>query len=215
MKRSFGNRNTYIHPAIQKRPSAVHQAFTTRTRTRRKVHISTTRQHAKQRQQRTKQPSSPNLTPHFPLRPLPTCQPAAISSTIHHHHTISPPMATSSTNPPLGPRYGLGRTNAPGGASNSYNTPAAAFSSTAKTQQRLEAERLERDRKAREERERMEALGQNSLAELSEEQREEISEAVRARHIPMNESMGGWIWFRDSVNVWNSSICSIWTRTVT
>ena len=88
-------------------------------------------------------------------------------------------MATSSTNPPLGPRYGLGRTNVPGaGAQNNFNTPAATFSSTAKTQQRLEAERLERDRKAREERERMEAAGQNSLAELSEEQREEISEAV-------------------------------------
>ncbi|KAF2791273.1 EF-hand [Melanomma pulvis-pyrius CBS 109.77] len=95
-------------------------------------------------------------------------------------------MATSSTNPPLGPRYGLGRTNAPGGASNSYNTPAAGFSSTAKTQQRLEAERLERDRKAREERERMEALGQNSLAELSEEQREEISEAFNLFDLDKN-----------------------------
>ena len=85
-------------------------------------------------------------------------------------------MATSSTNPP---RYGLGRTNIAGGASNSYSTPAAVFNSTVKTQQRLEAERLERERKAREERERMEALGQNSLEELGEEQREEISEAVR------------------------------------
>jgi hypothetical protein len=82
-------------------------------------------------------------------------------------------MATSN------PRYGLNRTNAPGGPSNSYNPPAAAFSSTGKTQQRLEAERLERDRKAREEQQRMEALGQNSLQELSEEQREEIGEAVR------------------------------------
>ncbi|KAF2704381.1 EF-hand [Pleomassaria siparia CBS 279.74] len=96
-------------------------------------------------------------------------------------------MATSNNNPPLGgPRYGLGRTNAPGGPSNSYNTPAAAFSSTAKTQQRLEAERLERDRKAREERERMEALGQNSLAELSEEQKEEITEAFNLFDLDKN-----------------------------
>lgn len=91
-------------------------------------------------------------------------------------------MATS--NPPLGPRYGLNRTNAPGGPSNTYNPPAATFSSTAKTQQRLEAERLERERKAREEQQRMETLGQNSLQELSEEQREEIGEAVRIRKIP-------------------------------
>ncbi|KAF2471837.1 EF-hand [Lindgomyces ingoldianus] len=86
-------------------------------------------------------------------------------------------MATSSNNPGLGPRYGLGRAGASGAAQPSFNTPAAAFSSTAKTQQRLEAERLERDRKAREDRERMEQVGQNSLAELSEEQREEITEA--------------------------------------
>ncbi|KAF2247849.1 EF-hand [Trematosphaeria pertusa] len=84
-------------------------------------------------------------------------------------------MATSSTNPPLGPRYGLGRTtgNAPP-TQPPFTTPA--FPST-KNAQRLESERLERERKAREERERMEAAGQNSLAELSEEQREEISEA--------------------------------------
>ena len=42
-------------------------------------------------------------------------------------------MATSSTGPP---HYGLGRTNIPGGASNSYSTPAAAFNPTAKTQRR-------------------------------------------------------------------------------
>ncbi|ORY14703.1 hypothetical protein BCR34DRAFT_225014 [Clohesyomyces aquaticus] len=87
-------------------------------------------------------------------------------------------MATSSNQPGLGPRYGLGRAGASSGAQPNFSTPAAgAFSSTAKTQQRLEAERLERDRKAREERERMEQVGQNSLAELSEEQREEITEA--------------------------------------
>lgn len=93
-------------------------------------------------------------------------------------------MATSSTNPALGPRYGLGRSGPSNSAQhgqNNFSTPAAGvggFNSTAKTQQRLEAERLERERKAREEKERMEQAGQNSLAELSEEQREEISEAV-------------------------------------
>jgi hypothetical protein len=87
-------------------------------------------------------------------------------------------MATSSNNPALAPRYGLGRTGGPSGAQNTFSTPAAGFGSNAKTQQRLEAERLERERKAREERERMEQAGQNSLAELSEEQREEITEAV-------------------------------------
>lgn len=87
-------------------------------------------------------------------------------------------MATSSTNPGLAPRYGLGRSNAPGPSQNTFSTPAAGFGSSAKTQQRLEAERIERERKAREDRERMEQAAQNSLAELSEEQREEITEAV-------------------------------------
>jgi centrin-3 len=88
-------------------------------------------------------------------------------------------MATSSANPGLAPRYGgLGRSTAPGPGQNAFTTPAGGFGSTAKTQQRLEAERLERERKAREERERMEQAGQNSLNELTEEQREEITEAV-------------------------------------
>ena len=88
-------------------------------------------------------------------------------------------MATSSNNPAIAPRYGLGRAGGPsGGAQNNFNTPAAAYGSNAKTQQRIEAERMERDRRLREERERMEQAGQNSLAELGEEQREEITEAV-------------------------------------
>lgn len=86
-------------------------------------------------------------------------------------------MATSSNNPAFAPRHGLGRTGGPSGAQ-TFNPPAAGFGSNAKTQQRLEAERLDRERKTREERERMEQAGQNSLAELSEEQREEITEAV-------------------------------------
>lgn len=90
-------------------------------------------------------------------------------------------MATSSNPLGPGPRYGLGRTQPtthqqpslsnPSGAQNTFSTPA--FPSNPKNAQRLEAERLERDRKAREERD----AGQNSLAELSEEQREEIGEA--------------------------------------
>lgn len=84
-------------------------------------------------------------------------------------------MATSSTNPALGPRYGLGRPNLASGAHQpAFSTPAFP---PGKNAQRLESERLDRERKAREERERMEAAGQNSLAELSEEHREEISEA--------------------------------------
>lgn len=92
-------------------------------------------------------------------------------------------MATSSTNQPLGPRYGLGRPNPPT-TQNPYGTPAAGFTSNAKNQQRLDSERLERERRLREERDKMEAAGQNSLAELSEEQREEISEAVSAHRPP-------------------------------
>lgn len=87
-------------------------------------------------------------------------------------------MATSSNPLGSGPRYGLGRTAPP-------TQPSAqpAFSSTPayppnpKNAQRLEAERLERERAARENAQRMEASGAASLAELTEEQREEIGEA--------------------------------------
>lgn len=88
-------------------------------------------------------------------------------------------MATS-TNPAFAPRHGLGRPSGGGPSNqNTFSTPAGGgFASSAKQQQRIESERLERERKAREDRARMEAAGQNSLAELSEEQREEITEAV-------------------------------------
>ena len=87
-------------------------------------------------------------------------------------------MATSSNPLGAGPRYGLGRTAQP-------PQPSAqpAFSSTPayppnpKNAQRLESERLERERAARENAQRMEASGAASLAELTEEQREEIGEA--------------------------------------
>jgi centrin-3 len=67
-------------------------------------------------------------------------------------------MTTPSTQPPHGPRYGLGRANPPATSSFAPNPP--------KNAQRLESERLEAERLAR-----------DSLSELSEEQREEISEA--------------------------------------
>lgn len=86
-------------------------------------------------------------------------------------------MATSSNPLGPGPRYGLGRPNPTSNpAQTTFSTPAFP-SANPKNAQRLESERLERDRKAREERERMDTAGQNSLAELSEEQREEIGEA--------------------------------------
>lgn len=55
-------------------------------------------------------------------------------------------------------------------------TIGAAFGAST-TQQQREAQRLERERE-RLEKERIERAGQNQLAELTEEQREEINEAV-------------------------------------
>ena len=86
-------------------------------------------------------------------------------------------MATSTNNPAIPPRYGLGRASGGPSGAQTFSTPAA-YGTNAKTQQRIEAERLERERRLREERERMEAAGQNSLQELGEEKREEITEAV-------------------------------------
>ncbi|KAF2744619.1 EF-hand [Sporormia fimetaria CBS 119925] len=88
-------------------------------------------------------------------------------------------MATSNPNPNLVGRYGLGNRTGGAGPSNSAQTfaPTGGFATNTKSAQRIEAERLERERKTREERERLEQAGQNSLAELSEEQREEITEA--------------------------------------
>ncbi|KAF1912672.1 hypothetical protein BDU57DRAFT_374272 [Ampelomyces quisqualis] len=72
-------------------------------------------------------------------------------------------MTTPSTQPhPSGPRYGLGRPNPPA----TSQQPASSFAPAPKNAQRLESERLEKERLAR-----------DSLTELSEEQREEISEA--------------------------------------
>ncbi|KAI4925545.1 hypothetical protein J4E85_007424 [Alternaria conjuncta] len=88
-------------------------------------------------------------------------------------------MATSSNPLGPGPRYGLNRTAPP----QQPTQPQPTFSSTPafppnpKNAQRLESERLERERAARETAQRMEASGAASLAELTEEQREEIGEA--------------------------------------
>lgn len=65
----------------------------------------------------------------------------------------------------------------------------AGFGAGANTQQNREAQRLERERAERAERERMDRAGQTSLGELSEEQREEINEAVR--NLPFSSVQGG------------------------
>tara|TARA_R110002003_G_scaffold878_8_gene21731 strand:- start:2642 stop:3340 length:699 start_codon:yes stop_codon:yes gene_type:complete len=78
-------------------------------------------------------------------------------------------MATSTTQPPLGPRYGLGRTAPSTSTQHPQPQPPPTFSS-AKNAQRLESERLETARLARE-------AMESSLSQLSEEQREEIGEA--------------------------------------
>ncbi|KAJ4359096.1 Calcium-binding component of the spindle pole body (SPB) half-bridge [Ascochyta clinopodiicola] len=72
------------------------------------------------------------------------------------------------------PRYGLNRP-AQGPSAPTFSTPA--FPSAPKNAQRLESERLERERLARESRLASNAMDAQALASLSEEQREEISEA--------------------------------------
>ncbi|KAI8935240.1 hypothetical protein NX059_007828 [Plenodomus lindquistii] len=86
-------------------------------------------------------------------------------------------MASSSNPLGPGPRYGLGRTapSAPSAPQSTFAPPS--FPPAPKNAQRLESERLERERLAREERARLDTAAANSLAELDEEQREEIGEA--------------------------------------
>ena len=79
-------------------------------------------------------------------------------------------MASSSNQP----RYGLNRPAA-GPSAPTFSTPA--FPSGPKNAQRLESERLERERQARESRLASSAMDAQALAALSEEQRDEISEA--------------------------------------
>ena len=105
-------------------------------------------------------------------------------------------MATSTTaHPPFPSRpytSGLGRTagqgafqSTPYNAQTPFNAPApnpsgygGAASGAATTQQQREAQRLERERQERAERERREAEERGVLERLSEEQREEVNEAV-------------------------------------
>lgn len=86
-------------------------------------------------------------------------------------------MASSSNPLGAGPRYGLGRSapSAPNAPANTFSAPS--FPAAPKNAQRLESERLERERLAREERARLDTAAATSLAELDEEQREEIGEA--------------------------------------
>ena len=115
-------------------------------------------------------------------------------------------MATSTTHQPFPSRpytSGLGRTaggqqqpafgaNTPYNTQTPFNAPpqqqnpgygpsgiGAAGGAGATTQQQREAQRLERDRQERVERDRREAEERGALDALSEEQREEVNEAVR------------------------------------
>jgi hypothetical protein len=73
---------------------------------------------------------------------------------------------------------GINRGNAAGGLG------AGGLGTGATTQQQREAQRLERERNEREERERLERAGLAQLSDLSEEQREEINEAVSQTWTP-------------------------------
>ena len=100
-------------------------------------------------------------------------------------------MATSTSHPPFTSRplnSGLGRTagqsafqSTPYNTQTPFNAPAqnpGGFGAAATTQQQREAQRLERERQERAERERREAEERGVLEALSEEQREEVNEAV-------------------------------------
>jgi centrin-3 len=103
-------------------------------------------------------------------------------------------MAGTASHPPFPSRpytSGLGRTggfqstpytsqtpfNAPPQNPGAFGTTGAAGAAT--TQQQREAQRLDRERQERQERERREAEERGVLDALSEEQREEVNEAVR------------------------------------
>ena len=131
-------------------------------------------------------------------------------------------MATSSQHPPFPSRpytSGLGRT---GGQSAFQSTPynthtpfntagsttaVAGLGGTGPTQQQREAQRLERERHERAERERREAEERGVLEALSEEQREEVDEAVRYTEQECGQDV--------CADVRNSSHYSISTKTTT
>lgn len=93
-------------------------------------------------------------------------------------------MATSHQPFPSRPyTSGLGRaSNTPFTGQTAYAAPPqnpSGAGASGLTPQQREAQRLERERLERQERERREAEERNALEALSEEQREEINEAVR------------------------------------
>lgn len=111
---------------------------------------------------------------------------------------LHPPMATSTSHPAFPSRpytSGLGGQRTPYNAATTFNAPQApsqqqlppqhssAFGAAgpSTTQQQREAQRLERERQERAERERREAEERGVLDSLSEEQREEVNEAVSMR----------------------------------
>ena len=113
-------------------------------------------------------------------------------------------MATSSQHPPFPSRpytSGLGRTggqsafqSTPYNTQTPFNTAAqttagTGLGGTGPTQQQREAQRLERERQERAERERREAEERGVLEALSEEQREEVDEAVSGRMRRMTQNL--------------------------
>lgn len=149
------------------------------------------------------------------------------SSSVYHHlrRTFStfPIMATSASHPQPFPSRpytsGLGRTGGqsafqptPYNTQTPFNAPAqntAGLGGAATTQQQRDAQRLERERQERAERERREAEERGVLEALSEEQREEVNEAVCLSY-PMPATSEECILLTH-----DSSRCSIWTKTTT
>lgn len=107
--------------------------------------------------------AAPSAHPTFPSRPYTSGLGRAGASTQPQNNFV-PPQQTA---------FG-------GAPQTSYAAPQGGFGGAAgaTTQQQREAQRLERERQERAERERREAEERGVLDALSEEQREEINEAV-------------------------------------
>ena len=140
-------------------------------------------------------------------------------------HTLNnPTMATSASHPHPFPSRpytsGLGRTGGqsafqptPYNTQTPFNAPAqntAGLGTAATTQQQRDAQRLDRERQERAERERREADERGVLESLSEEQREEVNEAVCLSH-PKGVADRAWL----NTDVRRSSHSSTSTRTTT
>lgn len=121
--------------------------------------------------------------PHSNL-PTPKTDSQTTYSRVAPPHSPSTTMATSHQ-PTFSRPYtsGLGRaSNTPFTGQTPYAAPPqnpSGAGASGPTPQQREAQRLERERLERQERERREAEERNALEALSEEQREEINEAVR------------------------------------